>query len=163
MIRQPFIKLAKRSFITCLLASAVVVGGCSDDDSPTGPDPSIGNDPGDPPPAQEVVLFEETIEGPIAVAGQAFTPIGTFAASSTEDVQVTVTSTVAQSNVLIDVGLAQGGFSRNVAQFQDGDANPATLTVTNPQPGEGNALRIADGAGALANAVYTVRVVQVED
>jgi hypothetical protein len=156
-------RLAMQGALIAMLAGAVVLGGCGDE-SPSAPEQAFNNEEQNTPPEQnepqETVLLEQTIQGPIARAGIAFTNTSPFSTPNSNPVQVTIESSDEASNILINIGLPNGGFATNTIQFSAEEANPATVTISNPQTGQGHALRFAEGTATVQNAVYTVRVTQ---
>jgi hypothetical protein len=152
-------QLTKNTLLVGLVAGAAVLGGCGDEDSPMAPEGNGQNPPGQNAP-QEIVLLESTIQAPIAQVGVSFTNVGSFSPQNANPVQVVITPSNQTSNVLVNIGLPNGGFTVNQAEFNGGDANPAEVTVTNPQTGQGHALRIAEGSPGINVGTYTVRVTQ---
>jgi len=131
------------------------------EENPGGETPGEEN-PGGGGEPEELVLFEGTFS-PIASFGTGFTNAGFFTARQDGPVTVIVESNDPASRIFVNVALPNGGVATNQTDFQNGDANPATVEITRPQRGQAHAIRIAEGGGSQPFITYTVRVVQDVD
>lgn len=130
-----------RGFMGCIVAGTMLATGCD----------SGGDDD------NSEVLLQTSLQSP-PVSATAFTSAGTFITQNSGAITVTVTSSDADSNILLNVAMPQG-VARNQAQFDAGTANSAVVTINNPQTGQGHGVQILD-ANAEVGTTYMIEVVQ---